>query len=73
MITLHRLGQNAAELHLNPDLITTVEAHPDTVVTLTTGSKFLVLERPEEIAEAVMSWRAGILDAAWRNRHAVPA
>jgi flagellar protein FlbD len=73
MITLHRLGHNTEQLHVNPDLITTVEAHPDTVVTLTTGAKFLVAEAPEEIAAAVMDWRAGILDAAWRNRQAVTA
>jgi flagellar protein FlbD len=73
MITLHRLGHNTEQLHLNPDLITTVEANPDTVVTLTTGSKFLVSESPEDIAEAVREWRAGILDVAWRSRHAVPA
>jgi flagellar protein FlbD len=73
MITLHRLGHHTEQLHLNPDLITTVEANPDTVVTLTTGSKFLVSECPDEIAEAIKDWRAGILDAAWRNRHAVVA
>ena len=70
MITLHRLGIRSEELHLNPDLITTVEAHPDTVITLATGSKVVVAEGPDEIAEAVREWRAGILDEAWRRRHA---
>ena len=70
MITLHRLGIRSEELHLNPDLITTVEAHPDTVITLATGSKVVVSEAPDEIAEAVREWRAGILDEAWRRRHA---
>ena len=70
MITLHRLGIRSEELHLNPDLITTVEAHPDTVITLATGSKVVVCEGPDEIAEAVREWRAGILDEAWRRRHA---
>ena len=69
MITLHRLGHRSEPLHLNPDLITTVEAHPDTVVTLTTGSKIVVSEAPEQVADAVRSWRAGILDEAWRRRH----
>jgi flagellar protein FlbD len=68
MITLHRL--RGEELQLNPDLITTVEAHPDTVITLATGSKVVVLEAPDEIAESVREWRAGILDEAWRRRHA---
>jgi flagellar protein FlbD len=70
MITLHRLGIRSEELHLNPDLITTVEAHPDTVITLATGSKVVVSEPPDEIAELVREWRAGILDEAWRRRHA---
>jgi len=70
MITLHRLGIRSEELHLNPDLITTVEAHPDTVITLATGAKVVVSEPPDEIAEAVRQWRAEILDEAWRRRHA---
>ena len=70
MITLHRLGIRSEELHLNPDLIMTVEAHPDTVITLATGSKVVVSEAPDEIAELVREWRAGILDEAWRRRHA---
>jgi flagellar protein FlbD len=73
MIVLHRLGHHDEPLHLNPDLITTVEAHPDTVVTLTTGTKILVNEAPEEVADAVREWRAGILDEAWRRRHPVTA
>jgi len=73
MITLHRLGHSTEPLHLNPDLITTIEAHPDTVVTLATGSKLLVAETPEEIADAVKSWRAEILDEAFRRRQLVEA
>ena len=38
MIVLHRLGHDGEPFHLNPDLITTVEAHPDAVVTLATGT-----------------------------------
>ena len=71
MITLHRLGHQTDPLHLNPDLITTVEAHPDTVITLATGSKVVVSENPAQIAAAVRDWRAGILDEAWRRRHPV--
>jgi flagellar protein FlbD len=68
MITLHRLGHRAEPLQLNPDLITTVEAHPDTVICLATGSKIVVSEAPAEVADAVREWRAGILDEAWRRR-----
>jgi flagellar protein FlbD len=68
MITLHRLGRDSQPLQLNPDLITTVEAHPDTVITLATGSKVVVSEAPDAVADAVRRWRAEILDEAWRRR-----
>jgi flagellar protein FlbD len=65
MIRLHRLGHMDDEpFHLNPDLILTIEAHPDTVVTLTTGIKVLVAESPEVVVDAVREWRSSILSAA---------
>jgi len=69
VIVLHRLGHNAEEFHLNPDLILTVEATPDTVVTLTTGAKIVVVESPVRVAEEVRTWRTDILrDALSRRR-----
>ena len=56
MIELHRLGRPDA-FHLNPDLIQTVEANPDTVVHLTTGTNLIVAEAPEEVVALVRSWR----------------
>jgi flagellar protein FlbD len=66
MIRLHKLARTPQPFHLNPDLVVTVEAHPDTVVTLTTGSRLVVAETPEEVAEAVRAWRASVLDAMAR-------
>jgi flagellar protein FlbD len=66
MIRLHKLGRAPQPFHLNPDLVLTVEANPDTVVVLTTGSRLVVTETPEEVAEAVRTWRASILDAMTR-------
>jgi flagellar protein FlbD len=66
MIRLHKLGRVPQPFHLNPDLVVTVEASPDTVVTLTTGSRLLVTETPEEVARAVRDWRAAVLDAMSR-------
>jgi flagellar protein FlbD len=66
MIRLHKLGRTPQPFHLNPDLVLTVEAHPDTVVTLTTGSRLVVTESPEEVADAVRAWRASVLDAMSR-------
>jgi uncharacterized protein YlzI (FlbEa/FlbD family) len=37
-----------------------VEAHPDTVISLTTGVKILVVESPDEITALVRAWRADI-------------
>ena len=67
MITLHRLAHADEPFHLNPDLIVFVEAHPDTVVTLTTGTKIVVMEDPAEIAAAVRAWRASVLSRSLRD------
>ena len=64
MITLHRLGHAHEPFLLNPDLIATVEAHPDTVITLTTHARFLVCESPAQVMAEIRSWRAGILSDA---------
>ena len=66
MIRLHKLSHDREPFHLNPDLILTVEAHPDTVVTLTTGSRLVVTETPDEVTRAVREWRASVLDAMSR-------
>jgi uncharacterized protein YlzI (FlbEa/FlbD family) len=67
MIELHRLGQ-AEAFHLNPDLIVTVEAHPDTVIQLATGARVVVTESPGEVGDLVRDWRVSITNAAWRER-----
>jgi len=69
MITLHRLAHSDEELHLNPDLIQTVEACPDTTVRLAGGQRLLVDETPEQVADAIRAWRAQVLAEAM----AVPA
>ena len=66
MITLHRLGHSNEPFLLNDDLIVTIEACPDTHVALATGSKIVVTETPEEVAEAVREWRASVHLAALR-------
>jgi flagellar protein FlbD len=72
MIVLHRLGHEREPFHLNPDLITTVEAHPDTVVTLATGTKIVVAESPEQVADAIRRWRVEIMSGALRRREPEP-
>jgi flagellar protein FlbD len=75
VIRLHRLGHRDEVFHLNPDLIAAIESTPDTVLTLVTHSKVIVLETPEEVVAAVRAWRAGILEQAFpriRRRNEVP-
>jgi flagellar protein FlbD len=67
MIPLHRLTHPSVPLYLNPDLIQTVEATPDTVVALTNSSRFVVNETPLEVLEMIRDWRAGILTQALEN------
>jgi len=59
MIQLTRL--NHVPLIVNAELIEHLEAAPDTVVALTTGQKFLVLEPAEEVVEKVIQYRRSIL------------
>ncbi len=64
MITLHRMGHEHAKFELNPDLIATVEARPDTTVHLATGERLLVEETPQEVTDAVRAWRVTVLSEA---------
>ena len=59
MIQLTRL--NHVPLIVNSDLIEHVEVTPDTVVALTTGQKFLVLESADEVVDRVIQFRRSIL------------
>jgi len=55
MIRLTRI--NHVPLVLNADLIEHVDVTPDTVITLTTGQKIMVLEGPEEVIAKVIDFR----------------
>jgi flagellar protein FlbD len=62
MIQLTRI--NLVPFYLNPDLIEHMETTPDTVISLTTGQKFVVVEPPEQVLERII---------AFRRRMAAPA
>jgi flagellar protein FlbD len=68
MITLHRLGHTTEPLHINHDLILSVEANPDTVLRLTSGEKIVVAESPEEVIAMVRECRIQILSGALMRR-----
>jgi flagellar protein FlbD len=73
MITLHRLGHATEKLHLNHDMIVTVEANPDTVITLKTGAKIVVAETTDQVVRGVRDCRVEILTEAMRLRRELRA
>lgn len=64
MIELTRLNGN--RLAVNSDLILCAESAPDTLLTMVTGEKLLVLETLAEIADRVAAYRARTLAEASR-------
>lgn len=66
MIKLTRI--NHKPLVVNGDLIEHVEATPDTVVTMTTGQKFVVLESADDVIHRMVEYRRAIQQPAAQNR-----
>ena len=64
MVPLTRL--NGGVLHLNSDLIASVEEFHDTVVTLVDGRCIVVAEAAEQVVAEVLRYRARVMAAAER-------
>jgi flagellar protein FlbD len=65
MGTVLRLTRlSGSVLALNPDLMERAEATPDTVVTLVNGSKYVVLESLDTLADLVRAYRADVVASA---------
>jgi flagellar protein FlbD len=62
MILLTRL--NNRPLVVNSDMIKFIENTPDTVITLVTGEKIVVLETVAEVLEAIVNFRRQVVTAA---------
>ena len=60
-IMIHVTRLNHTPVVLNCDLIEQVETTPDTVISLTTGQKIMVLESTEEIINRVRVFRRSLL------------
>jgi flagellar protein FlbD len=60
MIHLTRLNQ--VPLVLNSDLIEHIEMTPDTVISLTSGQKFMVRETSDQIIELVIQFRQAVMN-----------
>ena len=62
MIYLTRM--NHVPMVLNADLIEHIETTPDTVISLTNGQKYVVLESADDIVQKVIAFRREILSTA---------
>ena len=58
MIEVTRL--NGSIFFINPDMIITLEATPDTVITLTNGEKLIVKETPDELIDRFVALKRRI-------------
>jgi flagellar protein FlbD len=56
---------NGEHFALNPDLIERVEGHPDTVVFLVDGTKYVVSEDVDAVLDEIREYRASILATAY--------
>jgi flagellar protein FlbD len=70
MITLTRLDKK--RLSINPDLIKTAEAIPDTIITLTTGERMYVRETVEEVQARFLAYQRAIRELRARGEFAPP-
>jgi flagellar protein FlbD len=55
---------NGTPFAINPDLIERADATPDTVITLTSGAKYVVAESLETVIDEVRSYRASVVALA---------
>jgi flagellar protein FlbD len=66
---IHVTRLNHTPVVLNDDLIEQIETTPDTVISLTTGQKIMVLESTEEIIDRVRTFRKSIILQDYANGH----
>lgn len=59
---------NLQSYYLNPLLVETVEATPDTMITLVTGKKLLIKETPEEVIQRINEFYGRITFASLPSR-----
>jgi flagellar protein FlbD len=59
MITLRKL--NGSEIVVNAELIENMEPGRETVVALTNGNRYIVMESADEITRKVLEYRARLL------------
>ncbi|MEY2470993.1 MAG: flagellar protein FlbD [Actinomycetota bacterium] len=63
---------NGTEVVVNADLIETVEATPETVITLVDGKKYVVIDTTEQVVERIRLFRAAVIRDVDEPRVASP-
>jgi flagellar protein FlbD len=58
---IHVTRLNHTPVVINSDLIEHIESTPDTVISLTTGQKIMVLESTEEVIERIRQFRQSLM------------
>ena len=64
---------NGTPVHINAELIETVASTPDTVITLTNGTKFIVEESEEHVVSEIIRYhrlinRRAVIVRNWAGR-----
>jgi len=70
MIQLHKLSHDREPFLLNPDLIATIDCHPDTMLHLTTGAHLAVADTIDEVVAKTLDWRTQIAVGAIKAANA---
>jgi flagellar protein FlbD len=70
---IHLTRLNGQGFVLNPDLILKAETTPDTIVTLVDGTRYVVEEPIDVLAERVLRYRASVVAVARELTAAGPA
>jgi flagellar protein FlbD len=65
VISVSRL--NGEAVFINPHLIETIEATPDTVIALTTGKRMVVKETASEVVSRIIQYRQAINEPTFRE------
>ena len=59
---IHLTGMNNKEFILNEDHIEKIEEIPETMITLTNGKKYIVLDSIEEIIKKIIRYKSEIIN-----------
>jgi flagellar protein FlbD len=49
---------NGSEFYVNADLMEFMESTPDTIITLTTGKKLIVLESVQDVIDRIIQYKS---------------